>query len=94
MKFVLLIGDAAVGKMTVGQHLEKITKLKLFHNHMTIEPVIEIFGKYNATVIRKWRNVVFEEYSKTDNYETIFNLFISIIMHIWNICIRTNIRTC
>ncbi|WP_302952149.1 AAA family ATPase [Holdemania filiformis] len=72
MKFVLLIGDAAVGKMTVGQHLEKITKLKLFHNHMTIEPVIEIFGKYNATVIRKWRNVVFEEYSKTDNYGLIF----------------------
>ena len=44
MKFVFIIGDAAVGKMTVGQELMKITDLRLFHNHMTIEPVIEIFG--------------------------------------------------
>ncbi|MED3553043.1 hypothetical protein P4449_21750 [Cytobacillus praedii] len=37
MKFVLIFGPQAVGKMTVGQELEKITELKLFHNHMTIE---------------------------------------------------------
>ena len=37
MKVLFLIGDAAVGKMTVGQELSKITKLRLFHNHMTIE---------------------------------------------------------
>ena len=39
MKLVLLFGDCAVGKMTVGQELAKITDLRLFHNHMTIEPV-------------------------------------------------------
>ena len=44
MKLVFLFGDAAVGKMTVGQELTKITDLKLFHNHMSIEPVLEIFG--------------------------------------------------
>lgn len=38
MKFVMLFGNAAVGKMTVGQELMKITDLRLFHNHMTIEP--------------------------------------------------------
>lgn len=27
----------AVGKMIVGQELEKITELELFHNHMTID---------------------------------------------------------
>ena len=43
MKLLFIIGDAAVGKMTVGQELMKITDLRLFHNHMTIEPVIEIF---------------------------------------------------
>lgn len=37
MKFILLFGPQAVGKMTVGQELEKRTALKLFHNHMTIE---------------------------------------------------------
>ena len=48
MKLVFILGDAAVGKMTVGQELMKITDLRLFHNHMTIEPVIEIFGRYDG----------------------------------------------
>ena len=48
MKLVFILGDAAVGKMTVGQELMKITGLRLFHNHMTIEPVIEIFGRYDG----------------------------------------------
>ena len=47
MKRLFLIGDTAVGKMTVGQKLMIITGLRLFHDHMTIEPVIEIFGRYN-----------------------------------------------
>ena len=42
VKLVLIIGAGAVGKMTVGQELMKITNLRLFHNHMMIEPVIEI----------------------------------------------------
>lgn len=37
MKFVKMFGPQAVGKMTVGQELAKITDLKLFHNHMTID---------------------------------------------------------
>ena len=48
MKFVFIIGSQAVGKMTVGQELMKITDLRLFHNHMTIEPCIEIFGYYDT----------------------------------------------
>jgi shikimate kinase len=48
MKLLFMIGNAAVGKMTVGQELMKLTGLRLFHNHMTIEPVIEIFGQYNG----------------------------------------------
>ncbi len=44
MKVVFLIGNASVGKMTVGQDLMKITDLRLFHNHVTIEPVIEIYS--------------------------------------------------
>ena len=58
MKLVFLIGDAAVGKMTVGQELMKITDLRLFHNHMTIEPVIEIFGGYDGKIISEIRDVI------------------------------------
>ena len=72
MKFVFIIGDAAVGKMTVGQELMKITDLRLFHNHMTIEPVIEIFGKYNSKVIFEMRELIFKHFAASDNYGMIF----------------------
>ena len=72
MKLLFMIGNAAVGKMTVGQELAKITGLRLFHNHMTIEPVIKIFGQYNGAAISRLRQVVFEEFAKTDNYGMIF----------------------
>lgn len=68
MKVLFLFGNAAVGKMTVGQELMKITNLRLCHNHMTIEPVIDIFGKYNGYVTMRLREVIFEEFAKTDNY--------------------------
>ena len=72
MKLLFIIGNAAVGKMTVGQELMKLTGLRLFHNHMTIEPVIEIFGQYNGKVINRLRQVVFEEFAKSDCYGMIF----------------------
>lgn len=63
MKVVIIIGNAAVGKMTVGQELMKITGLRLFHNHMTIEPVIEIFGYYNKQARLRLQEVIFEEFA-------------------------------
>jgi hypothetical protein len=63
VKLLLLIGDAAVGKMTVGQELAKITKLKLFHNHMTIEPVIELFGGFRAKTTVRLRDVIFDDFA-------------------------------
>ena len=72
MKLVFLIGNGAVGKMTVGQELMKITDLRLFHNHMTIEPVIEVFGYYNGGTVIKLREVFFTEFTKSDNYGMIF----------------------
>lgn len=72
MKLVFLIGNGAVGKMTVGQELMKITDLRLFHNHMTIEPVIEVFGYYNGTVVSQMREIIFKEFAKSDNYGMIF----------------------
>lgn len=72
MKLVFLIGDAAVGKMTVGQALMKITDLRLFHNHMTIEPVIEIFGGFHGAAINRLREVIFEEFASSGQYGMIF----------------------
>ncbi len=72
MKLVFLIGNGAVGKMTVGQELTKITDLRLFHNHMAIEPVLEVFGGWNGEAIKGIRRVIFEEFAKTDQYGLIF----------------------
>ncbi len=76
-KLVVLIGNAAVGKMTVGQELMKITGLKLFHNHMTIEPVIEIFGDYRSNVVARLRKVIFEEFVKSDLEGLIFTFMMA-----------------
>ena len=72
MKLVLLFGNAAVGKMTVGQELMKRTGLRLFHNHMTIEPVLEVFGDFYSAAIQRCREAIFEEFAKTDRYGMIF----------------------
>ncbi len=74
MKFVFILGDAAVGKMTVGQELMKITDLRLFHNHMTIEPVIEIFGRYDGKTIAEMRDLIFRNYAASGNYGMIFTM--------------------
>ncbi len=78
MKLVFLIGDSAVGKMTVGQELMKITGLRLFHNHMTIEPVLEIFGDFNGTAINRLREVIFEEFAASGQYGMIFHLYVGL----------------
>ena len=40
---VIILGPHAVGKMTVGQQLAKITGLRLLHNHMSIELTRKLF---------------------------------------------------
>lgn len=72
MKLLFMIGDTAVGKMTVGQELAKRTPFRLFHNHMTIEPVIEVFGGYNHKVVSQMREMIFEEFAASDQYGMIF----------------------
>jgi len=72
MKLLFLIGNSAVGKMTVGQELMKITDLRLFHNHMTIEPVLEIFGGFHGTAVKRLRDVIFEEFAGSGQYGMIF----------------------
>jgi hypothetical protein len=74
MKLVLIVGAGAVGKMTVGQELMKITNLRLFHNHMMIEPVLEIFGKFKGDTILKLREVIFDDFVNDDNEGMIHTL--------------------
>ncbi len=70
MKLVFIFGPQAVGKMTVGQELSKLTGLKLFHNHMTIELVMNFFDvvdtEEGAYLNRHFRQEIFEAVAKSD----------------------------
>ena len=72
MDLILILGSGAVGKMTVGQELMKITDFRLFHNHMMIEPVIEIFGGFQGNLVTRLREEIFEEFMKTEYQGLIF----------------------
>ena len=80
MKLLFIFGAHAAGKMTGGQAVSRITPMKLFHNHMTIEPVIELFGAYNGAATERLRQVVFEEFVKTNNYGLIFTFILAFDM--------------
>lgn len=55
--------------MTVGRELADLTGLRLFHNHMAIEPALELFPFDSppfARLVRSFRNHVFEEVAQSD----------------------------
>jgi malonyl-CoA O-methyltransferase len=43
MKLIFLCGLPGVGKLTVARELEKLTRFKLFHNHLTVDLVWSLF---------------------------------------------------
>ena len=69
MNFVVIFGPPAVGKMTVGYELAKLTGMKVFHNHMTIDLVLEFFPygseKFN-TLVSEFRQRILEEVAASD----------------------------
>ncbi len=69
MKFIIIFGPPAVGKMTVGYELAKLTGLSLFHNHMTIDLVLNFFDFGQPqfyTLVSEFRQRVFEEVAASD----------------------------
>ena len=84
MKLVIILGPMAVGKMTVGQELAKITGLKLFHNHMTIDLVSNFFGygsPQGNRIVKLFRQEIFEEVSKSDLPGLIFTYVWAFDLH-------------
>ena len=74
-KLVVLMGAQAVGKMTVGQELSKITDLKLFHNHMTYDIVNEFFSPRTEegwNLLVKLRHEVLKAVANSGNEGIIF----------------------
>jgi hypothetical protein len=77
MHFVLVFGPPAVGKMTVGHELTKLTGYKLFHNHMTVEPVLDIFPFGSppfGRLVNEFRRRIIEEAVQEDLPGLVFTL--------------------
>lgn len=69
MKFIIIFGPPAVGKMTVGRELAKLTGLRLFHNHMSIELALPFFNfgepQFNR-LVSEFRQRIFEEVASSN----------------------------
>ena len=75
MTLVIIFGPPAVGKMTVGLELERLTGFRLFHNHMTVDPVIRLFPFDSAPyrrLVTEFRRRIFEEYAVSGSKGLIF----------------------
>lgn len=69
MHFIILFGPPAVGKMTVGNEITRLTGIPLFHNHMSIEPVVRVFPFGSAPftrIVAEFRRMVFEEAARSE----------------------------
>ena len=75
MKCLIIFGPAAVGKMTVGKAIAAKTGYKLFHNHMSIDLLLNFF-EYGEPAFRRLDNLirfsVMEEFAKSDQLGFIF----------------------
>lgn len=84
MKLIIIFGPPAVGKMTVGQELEKITELKLFHNHMSLELVNKFFDFGTEQLERLDRLIRFGVFNEVANS----NLEGLIFTYVWALNVK------
>ena len=73
---IFIIGPQAVGKMTVGQELSRVTGYKFMHNHQTIELLLPIFDFGSPSFQRllfDFRLSIFEEVAASEMPGFIFS---------------------
>lgn len=69
MYLIVIFGPPAVGKMTIGRIIQQKTGIRLFHNHMAIEPVLNFFEFGSAPfqrLVDEFRIRLFEEVAESD----------------------------
>lgn len=72
---IVIFGPPAVGKMTVGRALEKLTGYRLFHNHMSIDLALNFFGYEDEayrSMVEGIREVVFKQFLNGNGKGLIF----------------------
>ncbi len=75
MHFLVIFGPPAVGKMSVGDEITKLTGIPVFHNHLSIEPVLRFFPFGSDSFMRlvdSFRRNLMTEVAKSDLPGVIF----------------------
>jgi hypothetical protein len=75
MDLLILFGPPASGKMTVGRSLCARTRYRLFHNHMTIEPLLGLFEFGHPSFNRlsgSFRGQILAECLAQDAFDLVF----------------------
>ena len=75
MDMLILFGPAASGKMSVGRRIAERTRYRLFHNHMTIEPLLGLWDFSHPAFQRissELRRSVVREAVAADEFDLIF----------------------
>jgi tRNA uridine 5-carbamoylmethylation protein Kti12 len=79
MKLIFIYGPPASGKLTVARELAKLTGLRLFHNHVSIEFVQSLFEFGSGPFWRlteKYRTEMIDEAAREET-STIFTFVYS-----------------
>ena len=66
---IIITGPQAVGKMAVGKALQDLYNYRLFHNHMTIELALDLYGTFDRDtkkLIGEMRRVIFDHVVEKD----------------------------
>jgi hypothetical protein len=80
MHFIVLFGPPAVGKMTVGDEITRLTGIPVFHNHLSIEPVLRFFPFGHPAfgrIVDEFRRHLLAEVARSDLPGAIFTF-------VWN----------
>lgn len=69
MELLFIYGTAAVGKLTIGRELAKLTGFRLFHNHLIVDAVMAVFDFGSEPFIKLHEQIwlsVFKEAAEQD----------------------------
>lgn len=78
MKLIFIYGPPASGKLTIAKELSKITKYKIFHNHLTVDLVNSIFEfgtEIFWKIVSRYRLELIGVAAKENTKGLIFNYF-------------------
>jgi hypothetical protein len=94
MTLLLVFGPPAVGKMTVGRAVADASTFRLFHNHHTIEPLLDVFDfgtpPFNR-LLAEFRQRVLEEAAAADT-DLVFTLVWALDLAEDTVIMRTHLQ--